>query len=148
MFKPVRGKVLAYITQKREGEWKLLVLKEVGSSGGYEVPGGTIEPDELLIDALYREIEEETGIQRHELTLMRKLKKSNYFPEDRHIVHERSIFLVQLDEPYPETWTHTVQGEGKDAGLTLQFEWVSLDDVPPLDANQNEAIDVIQRLAY
>ena len=29
-----------------------------------QVPGGTIEDDELLIDALYREIEEETGIPR------------------------------------------------------------------------------------
>ena len=28
----------------------------------YKFPGGTIESDELIIDALYREIEEETGL--------------------------------------------------------------------------------------
>ncbi|MBO1911128.1 NUDIX domain-containing protein, partial [Microvirga sp. 3-52] len=57
-----RRQVLAYITRGEEPNWEILVFKQKDNpDAGIQVPGGTIESDEFIIDALYREIEEETG---------------------------------------------------------------------------------------
>ena len=61
----LKRKVLAYITKGEGAEREILVFEQKDNpDAGLQVPGGTIEKDELLLDALYREIEEETGIQR------------------------------------------------------------------------------------
>ena len=61
----LKRKVLAYITKEEEDGREILVFEQKDNpDAGLQVPGGTIEEDELLIDALYREIEEETGIPR------------------------------------------------------------------------------------
>ena len=55
--------------------WEILVFEQKDNpDAGLQVPGGTIESDELIIDALYREIEEETGITREDLRVERKSK--------------------------------------------------------------------------
>lgn len=54
-------KVLAYITYND----KLLVFTHRDApEAGVQVPGGTVEPDESIEDALYREIAEESGIEQ------------------------------------------------------------------------------------
>ena len=66
-------KVLAYITRGEEPDWEILVFQQKDNpDSGIQVPGGTIESDEFIIDALYREIEEETGITRENLELKGK----------------------------------------------------------------------------
>ena len=86
---------------------------------GLQVPGGTIEKDELLLDALYREIEEETGIYRDDLVLKGKVNKTNYFPENRNIVYERNIFHVEFIGDKDAGWEHRVIGGGEDDGMTF-----------------------------
>ena len=69
----IKRKVLAYITKDDHDERKILVFEHKDHpEAGLQVPGGTIEEDESLIDALFREIEEETGIRREELQLTAK----------------------------------------------------------------------------
>ena len=78
----VKRKVLAYITRGQEKDLEILVFEQKDKpNAGWQVPGGTIESDELIIDALYREIEEETGITRQDLELRGKVNKTNYYPE-------------------------------------------------------------------
>lgn len=53
------------------------------SHGSYQFPGGHVEKNEELIDALYREINEETGIKIDtEKTLL--LEKTTYYTKNYH----------------------------------------------------------------
>ncbi|MEK5037058.1 NUDIX hydrolase [Sporosarcina sp. FSL K6-3457] len=140
----MKRKVLAYITQGEEAQRKLLVFEhKEHPDAGLQVPGGTIETNELLIDALYREIEEETGIPRDHLELKGKVNKTNYFPPNKDIFYERNIFhLAYMGEKTSE-WEHCVAGGGEDDGMIFCHRWVLINDLPKLAGNQDQAIDFI-----
>lgn len=141
----VKRKVLAYITKGENSEQKILVFEHKDHpEAGLQVPGGTIEDDELLIDALYREIEEETGIQREQLELKGKVNKRNYFPENCHdVVHERNIFHLIYKGKDELEWDNRVLSTGKDNGMIFHCSWVPVNELPELAAGQDEEIDYI-----
>ncbi|MDN4608303.1 NUDIX hydrolase [Sporosarcina sp. F6_3S_P_2] len=141
----VKRKVLAYITKGENTERKILVFDQKGNpEAGLQVPGGTIEEDELLIDALYREIEEETGIRREQLELRGKVHKRNYFPAHRKdVMHERNIFhLVFIGDDESE-WDNLVKSEGQDNGMIFHCQWLPIYNLPQLAAGQDEDIEFI-----
>ncbi|GKV67041.1 MULTISPECIES: NUDIX hydrolase [Sporosarcina] len=143
--KRIKRKVLAYITKGEGRHRKLLVYEQTDQpEAGLQVPGGTIERNELLLDALYREIEEESGILRDELILEGKVKSSKFFPEDKNVIYERTIFHFSYVGTKDENeWEYRVEGEGKDAGLLFSYRWMPLNAVPKLAAKQGEAIEYI-----
>lgn len=140
----IKRKVLAYITRGEAENRELLVFEQKGHpDAGIQVPGGTIEDDELLIDALYREIEEETGISRNDLSLEGKLRKYLYFPEGRSGIHERNIFHLSYIGEDKSAWEHVVLGGGEDQGLIFCLRWIPLTNVPILAGKQDDALDMI-----
>jgi 8-oxo-dGTP diphosphatase len=140
----LKRKVLAYITKGEDAERQILVFEQKDNpDAGLQVPGGTIEEDELLLDALYREIEEETGIQRSDLELKGKVNKTNYFPEHKNVIYERNFFHLAFIGEEHISWEHRVDGGGKDDGLTFCLRWISVKDLPELAANQDQAIEFI-----
>jgi len=140
----LKRKVLAYITKGENSEREILVFEHKDNpDAGLQVPGGTIEEDELLLDALYREIEEETGIQRSDLELKGKVNKTNYFPEHKNVVYERNIFHLAFIGEEHVSWEHRVYGGGEDDGLTFCHRWVPINELPELAANQDQAIEFI-----
>jgi len=140
----LKRKVLAYITKGEDAEREILVFEQKDNpDAGLQVPGGTIEEDELLIDALYREIEEETGINREDLELKGQITKSNYFPEHKNVVYERNIFHLTFTGKELAGWEHRVYGGGKDDGLTFSHRWVPINKLPKLAASQDQAIEFI-----
>ena len=140
----LKRKVLAYITKGEDTDREILVFEQKDNpDAGLQVPGGTIEEDELLIDALYREIEEETGINKEDLELKGKVNKTNYFPEHKNVVYERNIFHLKFIGKEHAGWEHRVYGGGKDDGLTFYHRWVPIDKLPELAASQDQAIDFI-----
>lgn len=136
--------MLAYITKGEDDERKILVFEHKDQpEAGLQVPGGTIEADELPIDALYREIEEETGITRECLALKGKVNKMNYYPSNKDIIYERNIFhLAYIGEETSE-WEHCVAGGGEDDGMIFCHRWVPITNLPKLAANQDQAIEFI-----
>jgi 8-oxo-dGTP diphosphatase len=139
-----RRKVLAYITRGEEPDWEILVFKQKDNpDAGIQVPGGTIESDEFIIDALYREIEEETGITRENRELKGKIIKNKYFPEHKNKIYERTIFHLSYIGDNDEKWEYIVQGNGKDEGMTFCHRFVPVDQIPELAGNQDEAINFL-----
>ncbi len=139
-----KRKVLAYITRGEDPNWEILAFKEKDNpKAGLQVPGGTIESDELIIDALYREIEEETGILRKNLELKGKITKNNYFPEHKDKIYERTIFHLSYIGDNDQKWEHIVQGSGKDEGITFCHRFFPIDELPDLAGNQDEAISYL-----
>ena len=140
----LKRKVLAYITKGEDAEREILVFEQKDNpNAGLQVPGGTIEEGELLIDALYREIEEETGINREDLELKRKINTSNYFPQHKNVIYERNIFHLTFIGKEQAGWDHRVYGGGNDDGLIFSHRWIPINKLPELAANQDQAIEFI-----
>ncbi|HSP20959.1 MAG TPA: NUDIX domain-containing protein [Planococcus sp. (in: firmicutes)] len=139
-----KRKVFAYITRGPEEKNELLVFSHKGEpEAGLQVPGGTIEEGEMLIDALYREVQEETGLPRNVLEFEGKIHKYTYYPENQDKAYERNIFhFAYTGEPI-ESWEHTIVSDGQDNGRTFQFHWEPIDNLPKLAAEQDAAIELL-----
>src|SRR5699024_5903943 len=98
---------------------------------------------ELLIDALYREVQEETGLTKDELQFMGKVQKYKYYPENKDKVYERNIFHFEYIGEPRQHWVHTIESNGRDNGMTLEFRWEPLDDLPTLAAEQDKAVELL-----
>jgi 8-oxo-dGTP pyrophosphatase MutT (NUDIX family) len=121
--KPMKNKVLAYITRHQNGREQLLVFEHRDfPEAGVQVPAGTVEPDEPVESALLREVHEESGLAASDVRLVRKLAES----EEVEWGHLRHIFHLALVNGKPDSWAHIVQGEGEDAGLVFDYYWVDL----------------------
>ncbi|MDQ0430603.1 8-oxo-dGTP pyrophosphatase MutT (NUDIX family) [Planomicrobium stackebrandtii] len=139
-----KRKVFAYITRGEEENRELLVFEYKGEPEvGLQVPGGTIEDDELLIDALYREVKEETGLPREVIDFVGKIHKYTYYPEHQDKAYERNIFHFEYTGDPIEQFEHTIASQGRDNGLTLLFRWEPIKNLPQLAEEQDTAIELL-----
>jgi 8-oxo-dGTP pyrophosphatase MutT (NUDIX family) len=139
----IKRKVLAYITKGQEPNLELLVFEHKDfPEAGLQVPGGTIEEDELVINALYREIFEETGLVRDVLSFIGKIHKYNYYPQGKNTVHERNIFHLNYVGEQVK-WEHRVVSDGQDNGLIFKFRFEPIDTLPQLAGEQGQALELL-----
>ncbi len=112
----MKHKVVAYITRGRE----LLVFEHEGMpEAGVQVPAGTVEPDEPLEAALWREVAEESGLTREQLTFRRWLGDSPHPSYD--LIRHYAWLTIGSDAP--NHWVHRVHGDGEDNGLRFVYRW-------------------------
>lgn len=113
-------KACAYITR---GGRELLVF-ESPEHEGLQIPKGTVEPGEGLREALYREVVEESGIATlgEVSRVASDVWTRRESPPKRYVRH---FFHADVHEPR-EGWTHTVTGEGSEAGTEFEYSWVEL----------------------
>lgn len=97
----------------------------------WRVPGGGVEKNENLVDALFREIKEETGLT--DLTLIRKLGVLNYYKPFIKRLVERHDFLLLAPQRTAETWSHLVTGTDKDQGYVFEYKWLKEKDFLKID---------------
>ncbi len=118
-------KVFAYLTRIQEGEPQLLVFRKVKSpQEGLQVPGGTVEFDEREEEALYRQIEEESGLVH--LRFLSKLDEHVLYRGSRSNSEKRFFFHVESLEQPPHRWLHTVDSYSHDDGELLEYFWIPL----------------------
>lgn len=127
-------KVLAYVTH---GDRLLVFTHPESPEAGIQVPGGTVEPDEMLDEAAMREAAEETGLMNLRLGAFLgdvRLDRADIGLEE---IHHRHFYHVYCDETPAESWRHyEYTASDRPAGhepIPFDFYWVNLlDDVPPL----------------
>jgi ADP-ribose pyrophosphatase YjhB (NUDIX family) len=120
----MKHKVLAYITRRNADRTQVLVFDHRDApEAGTQVPAGTVEPGEPVEQALFREVEEESGLRPAQLRLVRKVAEVDEpdFDQRRHIFH------LEAASDLPEAWTHTVGGHGEDSGMIFLYRWAGLD---------------------
>lgn len=124
-----KQKVEAYITRVTSGRATLLLFTQRGCpQAGWQVPAGTVEPGESLLEALHREIHEESGLRGLELVgqLGSHMNYQNGF--SRHAYH------LAAPPGLAASWPHRVHGIGEDHGMVFEYSWVPLSSLPPLHA--------------
>ncbi len=95
-------------------------LKGAGEKNPFHIPGGGIDNNETPLEAVVREIEEESGLAGLEPT--RYIGK--WIREEPKQLAQRHYFLFEVPSTLPEQWDHIVTGSGEDAGVMYQFRWL------------------------
>jgi len=105
---------------------EILIGKRKGSHGEgfYSVPGGHVEHNEKVLDACYRELEEETGITRELIDSIKFVDFSeDFFPEeDKHYI--TMYYAVYV----PDSLRLTVRNLEPDK--CKEWLWVHLNALP------------------
>lgn len=118
-------KVYAYITR---GE-QLLVFNHVDfPEAGIQVPGGTLEPEELPESAVLREAEEETGLEGFQLAAYLgcdEIEFPDRIPGER---HQRHFYNLLCPKDAPENWQHYEYhpSEGPLVPILFDFYWLPI----------------------
>jgi 8-oxo-dGTP diphosphatase len=119
------NKVLVYITKGS----KLLVFKHTDfPEAGIQVPAGTIEAGETPLEALKREIVEETGLSEFgEITLLAEYDYDMSAFRDE--IQHRFVFHVVLIQDAPAEWQHyETSSASSKVPIAFDFFWIELDE--------------------
>jgi 8-oxo-dGTP pyrophosphatase MutT (NUDIX family) len=98
------------------------------SAGEYKIPGGGVEPGENRLDALHREVREETGLlvdlsTVEEMGEILELREDLHCPGQKYICHS----LFYSCEVLSETVELEMTESEKEAGFHL--EWAPLEEI-------------------
>ncbi|GAK04287.1 MutT/nudix family protein [Geomicrobium sp. JCM 19037] len=93
---------------------------------GTQVPKGTVESGEEVLDAAVRECIEETGIQSLPPPVF--LARDEWQRPDGRV--EQRFFYHFSCSNLPEHWTHSPSGGGAETGLVFRFQWAAYDHAP------------------
>jgi 8-oxo-dGTP pyrophosphatase MutT (NUDIX family) len=125
-------KVIAYITHGDE----LLVFEQPEfPEAGTQVPGGTLESQELPAAGVMREATEETGLQ--DLRLVRALGAVTYMAPSGQQV-QRHFFHLRAAARAEQHWDHW-ESRPSTGGppIRFRFRWVQLHQLPQLAGEQD-----------
>lgn len=112
-------KACAYITRESTGE--LLVFKGPEYEH-WQIPKGTVEPGESPIDALQREVFEETGLV--DIDVFGRLRTDIWERRSGQKLYMRYFFHARTTEPRDE-WVHSVTGDTDEHGQEFRCRWVA-----------------------
>jgi 8-oxo-dGTP pyrophosphatase MutT (NUDIX family) len=117
-------KVGAYIVRHLDSDPQIfLYSRRYDPDAPLLIPGGGIRSDETPEQALWRELKEETGFDP--LPIIRKIGVS----ETPWLVRLVTRHWFLLDgSALPESWAHTVTGDGADQGEHYHFAWYRVDE--------------------
>jgi len=141
-----KDKVVAYITRNNGSQTQLLVFDhdKEHSEAGTQVPAGTVDPQEDFEKALLREVAEEAGIQN--LKVIGKVDQYTFFREIHQCFNRRHVFHLKSAQSLPDTWTHTVTGDGIDQNLNFHYYWIDINKAEGrLSARLDDSIELFRR---
>lgn len=117
-----KSKVLAYILRNNSTEVLVFTHRDYPEAET-QVIGGTVDPGEDFVEALLREIFEESGLKLVEADIEKKLGETHYQRKDIPEINHRHYFLIRKND-LPDSWAHTVHSTGADNGMVFEFFWM------------------------
>ncbi len=138
-----KEKVLAYILRQLNGQTEILIFRHADyPEAGVQVPAGTLEIGEERVAALLREVEEESGLTTFEK--VRLIGTTTFLAHSKQEIHQRHYYQLNFQGDSPTQFEHRVSGKGVDKNMLFVYEWIAIDNLPKLAANQDEMLTNIQ----
>ena len=134
-------KAYGYVTRIHNGITQVLVFRHPMAGVGIQVPKGTVRDDETPLEAVKREIYEETGLV--DVTVEGEIAADEweYGYGNFHEVEERHFFLLKANSA-PDEWDHVVTGEGEDEGMVFYYFWISSPNEVEIGFSQGNYLDM------
>jgi len=127
-------KAIGYIVKKTKKNYSLLVYSINSDTYKYlRLPGGGVLQNEEPFDGLFREIEEEIGIKKSELTYLRKIGTIKYFKPNNYKFIERNDYLLLYNGGLESNYEYQIKSNDKDDGVKLNCKWITNDDFSIID---------------
>ncbi|MER7849452.1 NUDIX domain-containing protein [Kitasatospora sp. NPDC096077] len=142
---PARVRTAAYVTRDVPGGRELLVFDHRDHpEAGTQVPAGGVDPGEPLVDAVLREVTEETGVTAVTLGAALAVQQRPHPHTGRPRV---TVFFHAQTTETRDTWTHTVAGQGddQDHGMVFRCYFVPMREAAGLLADdQGEFMPLVE----
>ncbi len=121
----------AVVFHKNNNDWEVLLIKRINApfEGYWALPGGFVEEEETLEQAVERELFEETSLKGVKLCQLRAFSNPHRDPRGRTI---GIAFVGILGKPEANIQANDDAGEVK---------WFSLDNLPELAFDHSEIVD-------
>ena len=133
-------KVAALVIKQFDDGYRLLVHSfDQDATLPLRFPGGGVDPNEELEEALSRELLEESGVAN--LSVLRKLGVVQYFKQNSKRFIERHDFLLLADENVEDSWRFEVEGHGEDAGEIFNYRWITQEEFYLIDIELQKFLD-------
>jgi ADP-ribose pyrophosphatase YjhB (NUDIX family) len=117
--KPIRKKVYGFILQDNEVGEKTLLVYLNEPEVPFRLVGGNVDAGETEEEALFREIQEESGLKQFKL--VKKIGTQYYYKDFIDANVERHDYLLIPETRLPEKWSFTGEGEGEDCGTIFNY---------------------------
>ncbi len=114
-------KAFGYITREHGEQIQVLVFEQNTVGAGIQVPKGTIEEGETPLEAVKREMLEETGLTT---LVVQELIAQDYFNHPSGVLQKRYFYHLTTSDETMETWQHYPTGLNE-ADLLFSFYWIS-----------------------
>lgn len=114
-------KACAYVTRKDCSQ--LLVFRSE-EHDSLQIPKGTIEPGESPVDAVRREVREESGLDLS--TPVRRVTADVWTRRTDPLKKYVRFFYHLEAHDAPDEWTHVVDCDGPECGLRFRCFWIDL----------------------
>ncbi|MFJ5562694.1 NUDIX hydrolase [Lysinibacillus xylanilyticus] len=113
-------KAFGYITREHEGQLQVLVFEQNTEGAGIQIPKGTVEEGETPLEAVIREMFEETGLS---YLVVKGLIAQDYFNHHSGLLQKRYFYHLTTNENR-DSWMHCPTGVNE-TGLEFSFYWIT-----------------------
>jgi 8-oxo-dGTP pyrophosphatase MutT (NUDIX family) len=113
-------KAFGYITREHKEQIQVLVFEQNTIGAGIQVPKGTVEDGETPLEAVKREMLEETGLTS---LVVQGLIAQDYFNHPSGVLQKRYFYHLTTKEETSDSWQHYPTG-GNEEDLLFSFYWI------------------------
>ena len=121
----LRCRAYLYLTRVKDAQLQVAVFRHPDFETmalPYQVPGGTIEPDETPEAGALREAVEESGFTA--FSAVRLLAQDVWYGDFDKVDRERYFYQLCVDGAVPDVWNHTVTDGELDKGMVFAYRWL------------------------
>lgn len=142
-----RNRVFTYITNQDH----LLVFDHVDfPEAGTQIPGGTIESDEMPEAAALREAREETGLESLAVQSLIAQETVDLAPFGKPETINGWFYHLQYDGERRNRWRHVERtpGDGSSKPILFELSWISLQEMITLNGVDGRYLDLIREVLF